>query len=397
VQHCGISREAARLERTSAWDVILAGGGLANGLIAMRLRQLRPELRLLVLERGPALGGNHTWSFHTTDLGPGEMEWIRPLVSRSWPCHRVLFPRYERTLPGGYHSVRSERFHEVLARELGDAVRVGTPIAELAPGRVTLADGTELAASCVIDGRGFPSEAPLRLGYQKFFGIDLTLAEPHGLEAPILMDARCPQIGGYRFFYVLPWSEREMLVEDTYYSDTPELDAERLRAGVLRYAGEHGWSVVAVGREETGVLPVPLEGRAEAFLDAAPRDVPRAGVRAGLFHLTTSYSLPWAVRLADAVAALPRVDSGAVLALVRDSAVEHWRQGRFFRLLNRMLFQAARPEQRVRVFQKFYRAPASVIERFYAGRLTWPDRVRILSGRPPVPVLKALRSAWTSA
>ncbi|WP_229466897.1 hypothetical protein [Pseudoduganella plicata] len=35
---------------TPAYDVMLAGGGLANGLIAWRLRTLRPGLRLLVLE-----------------------------------------------------------------------------------------------------------------------------------------------------------------------------------------------------------------------------------------------------------------------------------------------------------------------------------------------------------
>ena len=31
-----------------AWDVVLVGGGLANGLIAYRLASLRPELRVLV-------------------------------------------------------------------------------------------------------------------------------------------------------------------------------------------------------------------------------------------------------------------------------------------------------------------------------------------------------------
>ena len=37
--------------------LVLAGGGLANGLIAWRLRQLRPELRVTLLEAGPTLGG----------------------------------------------------------------------------------------------------------------------------------------------------------------------------------------------------------------------------------------------------------------------------------------------------------------------------------------------------
>jgi len=375
-------------------DVVLAGGGLANGLIALRLRQLRPELSLAVVEQGPSLGGNHTWSFHTTDLTEAERDWVRPLLSRSWPSHRVVFPRYERSLPGGYHSIRSERFHEVVAGAVDGALRTGTGIAELGPGWVVLDDGSHLEARCVIDGRGWPQPAGVRLGYQKFLGLDLRLAEPHGLGVPILMDASCEQLDGYRFFYVLPWSETELLVEDTTYSDTPDSDLGRLRSAVLGYAEQKGWKVEQVGREETGVLPIPLSGSATAFLDVGPPGLPRSGLRAGLFHLTTSYSLPWAVRLADAIAALPLVDSASVERLVRARATEHWRRGAFFRVLNRMLFCAAQPEQRVRIFQRFYRSSPALIERFYAGRLTLFDRVRILTGRPPVPVLAALRSAF---
>ena len=37
-------------------DVVLVGGGLANGLIALRLRALRPELRVVIVERDARLG-----------------------------------------------------------------------------------------------------------------------------------------------------------------------------------------------------------------------------------------------------------------------------------------------------------------------------------------------------
>jgi lycopene beta-cyclase len=44
------------------------------------------------------------------------------------------------------------------------------------------------------------------------------------------------------------------------------------------------------------------------------------------------------------------------------------------------------PEQRHRVFARFYRLDAGLIERFYAGRSTLPDRARVLCGKPPVPL-----------
>ncbi len=34
------------------------------------------------------------------------------------------------------------------------------------------------------------------------------------------------------------------------------------------------------------------------------------------------------------------------------------------------------------------------MNRFYAGEPTWGDRLRILSGRPPIPVGKALASLF---
>jgi lycopene beta-cyclase len=49
------------------------------------------------------------------------------------------------------------------------------------------------------------------------------------------------------------------------------------------------------------------------------------------------------------------------------------------------------------VLQHFYRLPQPVIERFYAGRLGINDARQILSGRPPVPVLRALRCLPPSA
>ena len=64
-------------------DLILVGGGLANGLIALRLKLLRPELKILLLEQGATLGGNHTWSFYQHDLTPQQHDWIAPPAARS--------------------------------------------------------------------------------------------------------------------------------------------------------------------------------------------------------------------------------------------------------------------------------------------------------------------------
>lgn len=370
------------------YDLILAGGGLANGLLAFRLSQQRPELRLLMVEAGPRLGGNHTWSYFGGDLTAAQDHWMAPLVEHRWPHYDVAFPGRRRRLHTDYATFTSERFHTVLMSALGDAVMLNADIQTVAPDGVVLGSGERFEAAAVIDGRGFRRCPSLVIRYQKFTGDVVTLAGDHGLDGPVLMDATVPQRNDFRFFYVLPLDRRQLLIEDTRYSDDATLDPEQDGAGIRDYAASHGWQIQAVTRRETGVLPVAMAGDVTALW--AEVGVPRAGMRAGLFHATTGYSLPEAVRLADRVAAMPELSSALLHGEISRYAAAHWLRQGFYRLLNRMLFLAARPELRYRVFERFYGLSADLIERFYADRLTRYDRLRILTGKPPVPFFRAL-------
>ncbi|MCC2972115.1 lycopene beta-cyclase CrtY [Massilia sp. IC2-476] len=374
------------------YDLVLAGGGLANGLLAWRLRTLRPELRILLLESEEHIGGNHTWSFHDSDLTPAQRAWLAPLVSCRWPRYEVSFPDLARTLEGGYASIASSDFARTIEAALGPALLTRVRIAALGPTWVELADGVTIHAGAVIDGRGMRASSRLSLGYQTFLGQELRLRAPHGLHAPVIMDATVEQQGGYRFVYLLPFGPDRVLVEDTHYVDGPGWEPERLRTNIAAYAAARGWEVADVLREEHGSLPIVLAGDFDGFW-ADLNGQPASGLRAGLFHPTTGYSLPHAVRLAERVAALADLSAPAVFAAIRDEARREWQGQRFFRLLNRMLFLAGRPEQRWRVMQRFYRLPAPLIARFYAGRLHLRDKARVLSGKPPVPVAQALAAA----
>lgn len=379
-----------------SFDLVLAGGGLANALLAWRLRQLRPDLRLLLLEAGPTLGGNHTWSFHAADLTATQHAWIQPLVRYSWPAYHVRFPGGARELRGGYASVTSQRLHHEVMAALGSSVRLDTPVARLEPTRVHLAGGGVLEAGAVVDGRGLAPARWLRLGHQKFVGHELRLARPHGLTAPVLMDATVPQRGGFRFVYTLPLDATTVLVEDTVYADGPALDASAIRQDIADYVRAQGWELVQLLREEQGVLPIVLDGNPHALWTEAA-GVPRVGLAAALFHPTTGYSLPDAVRVADLVAGLQDLSAPALFRTLRAHALALWQSQGFFRVLNRMLFEAAAPDQRWRVMERFYGLPAPLIARFYAGQPGALDKLRILAGKPPVPVGAAMRAAFGHA
>lgn len=373
------------------YDVILVGAGLANGLIALRLRQLQPQLTCLLLESNAHPAGNHTWSFHRSDLTAEQLSWLEPLISVRWPGYQVRFPALRRTLHGEYCSIFSSDFAHQLKDVIGDDLWCNAPVSVVSPTQVTLVDGRELHAQVVIDGRGLQSTPHLQLGYQVFVGQEWQLAQPHDLQQPILMDATVDQQAGYRFVYTLPLSADRLLIEDTYYVNQPTLDENSVRQHLADYAVQQGWKLSMLLREEHGVLPITLSGDIDRFWQQQ-RDQPSSGLRAGLFHATTGYSLPSAVALAERVARSLPGDASTISQQIERFARQQWRDQRFFRLLNRMLFLAGRPEQRWRVMQRFYRLDAGLISRFYAGRLRLRDKARILSGKPPVPIGEALRA-----
>jgi lycopene beta-cyclase len=376
----------------STADVIIAGAGLAGSLIALRLKSVRPEVRVIMLERGERVGGEHTWCHFATDVSPEIGAWLSPLIEREWPDYDVRFPGHRRTVGTPYRAITSARLHAVVTNALAGQVVTGVDIAEISANQVRLADGRRLAAPLVIDARGPRPTDHLVLAWQKFVGHEVRLASPHGLARPLVMDATVPQIDGYRFLYVLPLSPDRLLIEDTRYSDGPGLDIGGVGVEIEDYAALQGWSILATERIESGVLPIALAGDIDAFWREPVGGPARAGLRAALFHPTTGYSLPDAARLADAVAAAPYLTTEAIAAMIERSSKMVWKSRTYWRLLNRMMFRACEPSARYRILERFYRLPQPLIERFYAGRSTLGDKVRILSGKPPVPVGRALAS-----
>lgn len=365
------------------YDFILLGGGLASCLLALRLLEKHPHYSLLLLEKSEVLGGDHTWSFHTSDVSESALDWLRPFIKKSWSEHTVRFPAHERKIASGYHSIRSEDFHRVLQTKLGNCVQYGAEVTTATHCSVTLSDGKILEAKLVLDGRGFQKNSTPK-GFQKFVGLDLELSRPHGLSGPILMDATIPQTDGFRFFYTLPWSETSLLVEDTYYSDTSTLDVENCKAEILRYAKRLGFEVKSIAKVEVGCLPIPLYPRKDYASNAI-------GVRAEFFHPTTGYSLPYAMGLADQISSVSHPTSREVQKQVKAFSVKVEKRNRFFYFLNRMLFLGAKPNERYRILERFYRLPETTVLRFYAARLKFIDTARILLGKPPIPVWNAVK------
>ena len=372
--------------------VVIVGGGLAGALAAVRLAQRRPDVPLLLIEAGAAIGGNHTWSFFDSDVPAATRDLIAALNPVHWPRHSVRFQGRARDFDAPYNAFRAEALDHLVRSTLApQQLRFDAPVERLEADGVVLAGGERITARAVIDARGPQGPVPsLELGWQKFVGIEFAAAVPDPQRA-IVMDATMPQIDGYRFVYVLPLAADRVLVEDTYYADGPALDVEVVSERVRALAAERGIAGAEL-RRESGVLPILIGGDPQAFWPAGD-PVARLGLAGGFFHATTGYSLRLALLLAEELSALPGSLEGPQLAAwSRQRFLRHWHDMGFFRMLNRMLFHAAAPEQRHRIFAHFYRLGEDRIARFYAGEPTLADKLRILSGKPPVRIGAALKA-----
>ncbi|HEX6241073.1 MAG TPA: lycopene beta-cyclase CrtY, partial [Polyangiales bacterium] len=304
------------------YDFVFVGGGLSTALAVLALQRRRPDASVAVIERETELGGNHTWCFHARDVPRHAAAWVEPLVVQRWPAYRVLFPRRTRVVNSAYACVTSARLHQVISAQAAArprlSLRLGARALEVGPHAVLLEDGSLVQGTLVIDARGPSLERP-SLGYQKFLGLELQVAPGHRLREPIVMDATVAQRDGLRFMYALPFGDR-VLIEDTYFADTPVLDEAHAVDEVHAYAERLGLSVRAVVRREQGVLPMP-SGGARPRVAGSPV---AAGYRGGYFHPTTGYSFPLALRFAEALALTdPRALRGSALEQL---AQDHARQ-----------------------------------------------------------------------
>ncbi|MBC7532186.1 MAG: lycopene beta-cyclase CrtY [Oligoflexus sp.] len=382
------------------YDVIFIGGGLASGIAAILLREHMPQLSLLIVEAREKPEIPQTWSFQSLPeyLDPSltkafssiSESWLNNLISCSWTGYEVRFPELRKQLQIPYHSLRSSDFWNYMRREFKDSLILNETVAEVQGQQIRLESGRYLQAKQLIDARGWAKDAFPVAGYQKFVGLNLTLKKPHHLSCPILMDATVRQEDGFRFMYTLPWDAQSLLIEDTHYSDHAKIDLAYYRSEIIQYAETQGWEIESIGEMEQGALALPSFSKSGFTAKRLGPTTTAIGVRAGLFHATTGYSLYDAVLGAEQLVESARRSLASIDSTLSGYCRRRWADQEFYRRLNNMLFLASEPSERYRVLERFYEHSDDLISRFYAGKTTRADKIRIISGKPSIPMKRAI-------
>ena len=370
------------------FDYCIVGGGLQGCLLAHALAWHRPEATVLLLERAVALCGNHTWSFHETDIAEEAKSWFNPLVAHRWPGYRVRFPALLRRVEIAYATITSDRLREATLSLSGGAggptrpgrfvVRTGVSCEILSATAVRLGGTADVSCRAVLDCRGRAGGgSPGGAGYQTFIGHEYQTARLWPAAEPTVMDVPLDQAAGFEFLYELPLAPDRVLLEYTRFHEEPACDPSRAAALISARLAEADAGSAKLMRMEHGCLPMPYTAAARG---EGPS--PAGGYAGGWYHAATGYSMPLAVRFAEIVA---QACPDRIATEVASAAAEDRLRRGFARFLNRLLFCLVKPAHRWKIFQRFYRVlPEARIARFYAHRFTFTDAARIMIGWPPI-------------
>lgn len=253
---------------------------------------------------------DRTWCFWTT--APTFWDSV---VSRRW--NRLAFygdagKKVQDIAPYQYQLIRGADFYAEAKGRLAKLPKVTwkreTVLSceeDIDGARVHLESGETIRAKWVFDSR-FQAPASvkgLRCGglLQHFLGWFLTADKPvFDPETPVLMDFRGSGREFTRFFYVLPFSPTQALVEVTYFSPSV-LPKAQYREELAAYLATH-WAISdpVIEEEEYGVIPMWQMDTPP--VPASSRIIP-LGTRSGAVKPTTGYAF---LRIQQQVAEMVR-------------------------------------------------------------------------------------------
>ncbi|MEM9188494.1 MAG: lycopene cyclase family protein [Myxococcota bacterium] len=358
------------------------GAGCAGLSLAVRLLESVPGARMHLLEPRAKYTRDRTWCFFNVVEHP-----FSEAIANRWSRWTVAdrhgaVTRTARDLE--YQHIPADAFYDLAQRRLraGDVnIELGQTVTSVEDRgdyvEVKTERGDRYRAGVVFDSRPEfrqpPSARPddIRL-LQHFRGWFLRTDEPSfDPSCAILMDFRVHQSKGIHFIYVLPFSEREALVEDTFFSDTP-LAREDYEASILRYLKSKSIGSYQITDTEEGVIPMTTQ----TFEQRPSPRVYRIGLAGGMARPSTGYAFlgiqRYSKRLAEAFA-LQELPGAPPPQRVRTALMD-----RVF-----LSYVHSHPEEAPALYTRlFERVPPEIAARFLTEASSIGDDLRIMAALP---------------
>jgi lycopene beta-cyclase len=276
----------------SSYRFAILGAGLAGLSLARAFARAGVRDRITVVDVKPAFRDDRTWSFWDID-GNGDAG----LAAGRWHAWQLIDARgayVQRSEHAPYVALRSADFYESACSEITEAgfeIALGERVADVTEserGCMVTTSRRRFAADIVFDARGLSTAmvgaSPV---VQRFVGRRIsTKRDAFEPGVATLMDVQDDTADGFHFYYVLPFTAREALVENTYFARAPiataRLEAE-LDAYVMR---RYGRVLAGTDYREIGAIPMSA---ARASYTRTRRVVP-IGLRGGCARPGSGYT-----------------------------------------------------------------------------------------------------------
>ncbi len=366
-------------------DVLILGGGCAGLSLATALALQAPHLRVQVLESRQSYRRDRTWCFWNTEPHPFAAgithRWASWRVRRAGSEARQCSHRYT------YEYLPADNFYRIATdtiRNAGHVLSMGVHARAIRPGKHFVEADTDaglLRARWVFDSRPREPGNAQPVLLQRFLGWHICTAEPCFDPSVVeLMDFQPHGENGRTvFFYILPFSTTEALVEATFLDDPslPKPDADVVLRQYLERMPTGGYRVLYT---ETGALPMGEHGSGESKRPHGR--VIEIGTRGGRVKPSSGYAF---LRIQRQSGALAR-------ALATGKKLPSTFESPLYRLLDSIFLRALkRDSERAPLYflALFRRIPPDVLVRFLSEAAGPSEMLRVMRALPKLDFLQA--------
>ena len=371
-------------------DLAILGAGCAGLSLARELAVLDIKKSVVVVEPRDTYQDDRSWCFWAT-----QEHQLTALVSHTWSSW--LFGQagqevHARDCAGHhYQYIRSADFYreslKALAKCPSIKLHAGSAVSSVTSHEdgweVVLTNRNTYIAQQVVDTRP-PSQEVVAQStlFQCFFGAEIKLERPSGIsleQMELMTDMRIVN-GDFCFTYILPYATDHLLVEVTFFSQTP-LTLGQLQSELDHLLTQRGWRNAKTIRTEFAYLPMGLPEPPKDL--AAPIS---AGLRGGALRPSSGYGFMRIQRWAQ---------SCAKLYHERGNLLPQTRSGFWLKQMDKLFLAVLRKEPTLAplIFERLLgQLEPERFVRFMDDRASLSDCLHVIACMPKVPFLRALVS-----
>ena len=347
----------------------IIGGGCAGYSLA---RKAAAFDGVTVLLAGKEKRQDHSWGFFINE----DTAEAGTIARKTWHRWQVItsskvITQVAKSYP--YAGLESKAWLSKCKAE-ADGVKVSTAQVEAVTGHEITTDQGVIRAETIFDSR--PPHVPEGMMIQSFFGHEVQTAKPvFDPDCAILMDFRCDQSRGIHFIYVLPYSERQALIESTMFAPKVEDDAFYEKAISDYLATNCGVEQVITLRREKGAIPMGI-------LDTPDDGTIPIGGRGGAIRPSSGYAFAFIQRQVGQILAGEPPYPHQKIDLMMDRI--------FLKVLK------SSPKLAPKLFSKMAtRLNGDEMARFMSGRADMALRMKVILAMPKWPFVMALiKGGW---